>query len=335
MIQPAMRFFTKLTGQAFVGVTLLSLSPLPVLSPSVDDLPPGVRAHKAGRYELSVKLDDAKHAKEGILGELIIPPGVTGPVPAIVFVHGNTRLKKYYKTAANFLVQPAALKKTIILSVQNWWPLSGDHLEGTEESRRGVNILVNRLANAGIIQKDKVFLSGFSAGGLVIVSAFLHGIDQLQFEPYKQKLATTMASAIDASKKTVEEYYYTVLNPGKEAGFFPYAGFISIKGNFYNKYFPADPLMAGEDRRKFTGPFTWDKKIVLTVGGDREAKDVKLEVPALREYLKREWGAKLDYHEYGDGVHDIEKTDQDLLWSMVLDPIPVPVPENKQSVAAH
>ena len=74
---------------------------------------------------------------------------------------------------------------------------------------------------------------------------------------------------------------------------------------------------------------------MLTVGGDREAKDVKLEVPALREYLKREWGAKLDYHEYGDGVHDIEKTDQDLLWSMMLDPIPVPVPENKQSVAAR
>ncbi len=292
-----------------------------MLSPSVDDLPPGVRTHKAGRYELSVKLEDAKYAKEGISGELVIPAGLTGPVPAVVFVHGNSRSKKYYKSAANFLLPPAAQKKIIVLSVQNWWPLSGDHLEGTEESRRAVNIFVNRLASAGVIQKDKVFLSGFSAGGLVIVSAFLNSIDQLQFEPYKQKFAATMASAIEASKKTAEDYYYTVLNPGKEAGFFPYAGFISIKGNFYTKYFPADPLITGEERRKLTGPLTLDKKIVLTVGGERDAKDVKLEVPALREYLKREWGAKLDYHEYGDGVHDIEKSDQDLLWSMVTDPI--------------
>lgn len=320
----------RLTSHGFLALTLLSLSPLRILSPSVDDLPPGVRAFKAGRYELSVKLEDAKHAKEGIFGELVIPPGVTGPVPAIVFVHGNSRNKNYYKSAANFLVQPAAQKKIIMLSVQNWWPLSGDHLDGTEESRRAVNIFVNRLAKAGIIQKDKVFLSGFSAGGLVIVSAFLHSIDHMQFEPYKQKLATTMAGAIEASKKTVDEYYYSVLNPGKDAGFFPYAGFISIKGNFYNKYFPADPLLNSEDRRKLTGPWTWDKKIVLTVGGDREAKDVRVEVPLLREYLKREWGAKLDYHEYGDGVHDIEKSDQDLLWSMVTEPVPPPVPENKQ-----
>lgn len=324
-----------MTGQVFVGVTLLSLSPQPTLSPSVDDLPAGVRAHRAGRYDLAVKFENTPYAKEGIEGELVMPPGVTGPVPAIVFVHGNSRDKKFYKRAANFLVPPAAQKKIIVLSVQNWWPLSGDHLEGTEETRRAVNIMVNRLASAGIVQRDKVFLSGFSAGGLVVVTTFLQSIDQMKFEAYRQKFAAAKASEIEASKMTADDYYHKVLNPGKEAGFYPYAGFMSIKGNFYNKYFPDDPVITADERRKFTGPFTADKKIVLSVGGDGEAKDVRFEVPALREYLKREWGAKLDYHEFGDGVHDIEKTDQDLLWSMVLDPIPVPVPEKKQSIAAR
>lgn len=314
--------FVRLSSYAFLGLTLLSLSPLKMLSPSVDDLPPGVRTYKAGRYTLAVKPENPFRAKEGIEAELVIPSGVTGPVPLMVFIHGNSRDKKYFKRAANFITaanpQP---KKVMVLSVQNWWPLSGDHLDATEDTRRAVNLLVNKLAHAGVVQPDKVFLSGFSAGGWIAVVTLLQSLDLYRDENYRQKFAVARAQQIEASKKSAEDYYYTVEHPGRETGFYPYAGMIFIKGNFYAKYFIADSVVTPEEFRELTGKLLANKKVILTVGGDGEAKDVKYEVPACREFLKRVWGAKLDYHEYGDDVHDITKTDQEHLWASLADPI--------------
>jgi hypothetical protein len=312
-----MKFTPNFAMRAVLIGALITLSPLPVLDSTPDDIPAAVRARKPGRHELVTKLENAKYAKDGVEAELIIPSGISGPAPMVVFIHGNARNLKYYKIAANFFVPEAAQRKVLILSVQNWWPLSGDHLEATEETRYGTNILVNQLVQAGVVKPDKVFLSGFSAGGLAIVATFLESIDCYKNETYREKFIKATAQQAQQANKSPEELYYNVLNPGRAAGFFSYAGFLSIKGNFYTKYFKLDSIITAEERRKMLEGFFASRRIVLTVGGDHEAKDVKWEVPILRDFLKTQWGAKLDYHEYGDQGHDIYKSDQQFLWEML------------------
>lgn len=281
------------------------------------EIPAGAKKLNPGRYVATVKLDKARAATDGIEAEIIIPAGISGPTAAVVFFHGNARDKKVYLNRANFLVAAAALRKVIIISVQNWWPLSGDKLEATEDSRRATNLLMHKLVNAGVVQGNRVYLSGFSAGGLLAVSTFVHSIDHFRDEAYKQKFTTSLAALIKASKKDPEDYFYNFKNPGKEVGFFPYAGVFSIRGNFYMKYFPADNLLNADETRKHFAAMTAGKKIVLTVGGDKEARDVQKEVPTCRDYLKRILGMRLDYHEFGDEGHDIYPSDQEILWQMI------------------
>ncbi|MFO1525887.1 MAG: hypothetical protein U1F16_07930 [Turneriella sp.] len=307
-------------GRIIAGVALLSLSPMRMLTSSAAELPAGVRDFKAGKYTLSIQLEKPNRAKDGIEAELFIPPGVSGPTPAIVFVHGNSRDKKYYRRAANFMLPVAPAKKVMVLSVQNWWPLSGDHLDATEDTRIAINTLVNRLAAAGVFQPNQVYLSGFSAGGFIAMVTLLKSVDFYKDEGFRQKFATARAAEIETAKKSAEDYYYTVENPGREAGFFSYAGVISFKGNFYTKYFAEDTLLNDDERKQYTQKLMAGTRVVLTVGGDQEAKDVKVEVPLCRDFLKKSWGLKLDYHEYGDDVHDITKTDQDHLWAMATEP---------------
>ena len=282
------------------------------------DIPSGAKSLKPGRYTAIIKLDRPRAAVEGVEADIIVPPGVSSPAPAVVFIHGNARNKQFYKTAGNFLIGPAAVRKAVVISIQNWWPLSGDKLEATEDTRRALNLLVHKLVNAGALQGNKVYLSGFSAGGLAALSTFLQSIDHFANAAYKQKFLTSMAALIKASKKEPEDYFYNFRNPGKEASFFPYAGIMYIKGNFYNKYFSFanDPILNAEETRKHYATLTWDKKIVLTVGGDKEAKDVVKEVPACRAFLKG-LGMRLDYHEFGDEGHDIDKSSIELLWQMM------------------
>lgn len=304
--------------QKFSLVLALCFVPGAALFAHSVDIPGGAKSLKPGRYTAIVKLDRPRAAKDGVEADIIVPAGVSSPAPAIVFIHGNARNKDFYKTAANFLVAPAAVRKAVVITIQNWWPLSGDKLEATEDTRRALNILIHRLVDAGAIQGNRVYLSGFSAGGLAALATFLQSIDHFRNEAYKQKFLTSWASLIKASRKDPDDFYYNFRNPGKEAGFYPYAGIMYIKGNFYNKFFSFvnDPIMNAEETRKHYAVLTADKKIILTVGGDKEAKDVVKEVPACRGFLKN-LGMRLDYHEFGDEGHNIDKSSVELLWQMM------------------
>ncbi|MBS0617072.1 MAG: hypothetical protein JSR44_02735 [Spirochaetes bacterium] len=312
-----MRFKWRHASVLAAIVLLTIISPIKVTTQAEIYFPAGVREFKTGRYTLTAAVPKPNRIHEEIEAELYIPPRISGPVPLVVFIHGNARNKNYYKSAANFLITVAPAKRAMILSVQNWWPLSGDHLDAVEDTRRATNIFVNRLAAGGIVTPGQVYLSGFSAGGIAVISTFFQSVDLLRDAEFRKKYTEANQAKFEAEKKSADEYYYYVDNPGKEAAFYPYAGVISIKGNFYAKYFKFDSLLTGEERRKITAPFIYDKKVVLTVGGDREAKDVVLEVPICRDFIRYVWGAKYDYHEYGDDVHDITKSDQDHLWAML------------------
>lgn len=253
---------------------------------SVNGISESVKTLKAGRHSVSVKLENPLFAKAGVEGTLIIPNGLTGAAPVVVFFHGNSRDKKLHKKAADFLVKGAAAKGAILLSVQNWWSLSGDHVEGFDDSRRATNLLLHELVAAGVAQPNKVFLSGFSAGGFTALASFIQSI------------------------------HYNEMMGDKDANYFDYAGVISMKGNFYPQFFMPDPMLDPDQRRASYAELTGSKKVILTVGGKKDAPRVQKQAPECRDFL-RDWGVQVDYHEFPNEGHAPDKSNLALLWKMV------------------
>jgi len=253
---------------------------------SVSDIPAGLSAFKAGRYTLSVKVDNPMYAKGTVDAEIIVPAGVSAAAPALVFFHGNSRDKKLFKKAADFLSKSAAANRTILISVQNWWPLSGDHVEAYDDSRRATNLLVRKLVAAGVVNSDRVYLSGFSAGGFTALASFVQNLS------------------------------YNEAMGDPEANSFSYAGVISMKGNFHPQYFMPDPMLSPDARKARMASLTQGKKVILTVGGKKDAPRVQKQAPECRDFLQ-DWGIAVEYHEFPKEGHSPDKTNLDLLWNMV------------------
>ncbi len=270
--------FVLATGLLFTANTLAAHA--------VSGVGEQVKTFKAGRHAVAVKLDNALYAKGGIDGTLIIPAGLTGAAPVVVFFHGNSRDKKLHKKAADFLTKGAASKGVILLSMQNWWSLSGDHVEGFDDSRRATNLLLQELVAAGVAQPNKVFLSGFSAGGFTALASFVQSI------------------------------HYNEMMGDKEANYFDYAGIISMKGNFYPQFFMPDPMLDPDQRRARFAELTANKKVILTVGGKKDAPRVQKQAPECRDFL-RDWGVQADYREFPNEGHNPAQTNIDLLWGML------------------
>lgn len=268
----------------FLCIALIGTSS--VFAHSVSDIPADASAFKPGRYTFSVKLDTAMFAKSGVEAEVIVPAGVSGAATAVVFFHGNSRDKKFYKKAANFLTKGASENKTILISVQNWWPLSGDHVEAFDDSRRATNLLLRKLVAAGIVNREKVYLSGFSAGGFTAIASYVQNLS------------------------------YNEMMGDPDANSFDYAGVISMKGNFYPQYFMPDPMLSPDARRSRMATLTTGKKIILTVGGKKDAPRVQKQAPECKAFLE-DWGITVGYYEFPKEGHSPDKTNLDLLWGMV------------------
>lgn len=253
---------------------------------SVTGRTPALSEFKPGRYALSVKLDNPLFARAGVEGTLIIPPGLSAAAPVVVFFHGNSRDKKLHKKGADFLVKGAAAKGVIVLSMQNWWSLSGDHVEGFDDSRRATNLLLQDLAAAGVIDAHRVYLSGFSAGGFTAIASFIQSI------------------------------HFNEMMGDKEANYFDYAGVISMKGNFYPQFFMPDPMLDPDQRRARYAELTRNKPVILTVGGKKDAPRVQKQAPECRDFLK-DWGVQVDYREFLNEGHSPAQTNIDLLWNMI------------------
>ncbi|MFZ5630441.1 MAG: alpha/beta hydrolase [Spirochaetota bacterium] len=266
-------------------VLLALCSPAWLYAHEVSPVPAAAASLKPGRYPMSVKLDGAQFATRGIEAELIVPKGLTAPAPAVVFFHGNSRDKKLYKKAANFLTAGAE-GKSVILSVQNWWPLSGDRVEAFDESRRAANLMVRALVAAGAINAERVYLAGFSAGGFTAIATFVQNLS------------------------------YNELMGDPEANSFAYAGVISMKGNFYPQFFMPDPTLDPDQRRARMALLTQGKRVILTVGGKKDAPRVQKQAPECRDFLT-DWGFNVDYREFPTEGHSPDKTNLDLLWGMM------------------
>jgi len=264
---------------------LLLLCTVQIAAHTVSDIPANAASLSPGRYAFSVKLDTAMFASGGVEAEVIVPSGLTAPAPAVVFFHGNSRDKKLYKKAANFLTA-AATGKAIIISVQNWWPLSGDRVEAFDDSRRATNLLVRKLVAAGMVNGERVYLAGFSAGGFTAIASFVQNLS------------------------------YNEMMGDPEANSFNYAGVISMKGNFYPQYFMPDPSLSPEARRSRMASLTAGKKIILTVGGKKDAPRVQKQAPECRDFLT-DWGLTVDYREFPNEGHAPDKTNLKLLWGML------------------
>ncbi len=143
-------------------------------------IPPGLISKKAGTYELKVKSSLFKFAKDQtVLGAFFIPVGLTPEDIAnkllIIFYHGNSRNAAAYKDIA-FLTKWSNKYKFPILTIQNWWSLSKDMVEGAEDSRLATNLFLDRLKSESLFDPEKVYPIGFSAGGFTALLVFFNSI---------------------------------------------------------------------------------------------------------------------------------------------------------------
>jgi len=145
---------------------------------------------------------------------------------------------------------------------------------------------VRKLIAAGMVKADQVYLSGFSAGGFTALASFVQNLS------------------------------YNEMMGDPDANSFAYAGVISMKGNFYPQYFMPDPSLSPDDRKSRMASLTEGKKIILTVGGKKDAPRVRQQAPECREFLTS-WGLTVDYREFPNEGHTPDKTNLDLLWGMV------------------
>ncbi|MBN8222397.1 MAG: hypothetical protein J0L53_15855 [Spirochaetes bacterium] len=243
---------------------------------------------KAGKHEIQARGNAFRFAgADGVRALLFIPatvsPADLPSAPIVVFYHGNSKDKKFYKNGGNVLHKAATDKKFLVLSVQNWWPLSGNMVEAAEDSRQATNLILTRLAEKKIGDTNRVYVTGFSAGGLTALLTFAQSIDPNV--------------------------------PGeREKIYFNYAGMASFKGNFYGQYFMPDPRMSPDERRAHYAKLTQGKVVILTVGGKKDAPRVQQQQPEARQFLQDQLGITVSYHEFSAQGHSLDADNLALLW---------------------
>ncbi|MBV6493199.1 MAG: hypothetical protein LDLANPLL_01214 [Turneriella sp.] len=243
---------------------------------------------KPGKYEIHATSEFMAYAgKGGVRALLYIPPTIPkanlSTSPIVVFFHGNSKNKNTYKSAADVFYRYAQNKKFLVLSVQNWWPLSGDMVEAAEDSRQATNLILNRLAQIQIGDTKRVFVTGFSAGGLTALLTFIKSID----------------NSVEGEKELI---------------FFNYAGMASFKGNFYPQFL--EP-MTTLDPSAFIAYFTRlmkGKAVILTVGGKKDAPRVQKQQPEARQVLLEQYGITAIFKEFPTEGHVLTPANLDLLW---------------------
>jgi predicted esterase len=266
----------------FLAVFAASAQTADVLFPkALDDLKPGT-------HEIQARSESFRFAgQDGVRALLYIPATVkaaeVGSAPIVVFYHGNSKDKKLYRSAGNVLHKSAAAKKFLILSVQNWWPLSGNMVEAAEDSRQGTNLILTRLAEKKVGDANQVYATGFSAGGLTALLVFVQSID----------------GNIPGDREKI---------------FFNYAGMASFKGNFYGQYFMPNPMLSPDQRKAEYARLTQGKAIILTVGGKKDAPRVQQQAPEAKEFLEGMLGIKVTYQEFPNQGHSLDQDNLELLW---------------------
>lgn len=267
-----------------------------VLQAQSVNIPKAALEGKSGSYDLQVKYKEFQAAKSGVRGLLFIPEfkkDRASSRPLVIFFHGNTKNRNYYKSSVKNMIDRAKRDGFSLLSLQNWWSFTG-YTDSAEDSRKAANIISWELADAGAIQKDAVYLTGFSAGGLVALLTLHNSLEE---------------SGVMIRKKPVEYY--------------PYAGVGSFKGNFYmgigtfqiNIMIDPDPAIFKKHYQKQYS----DKTIYLTVGGKRDAKRVQKQAPEAYDFFHNYLGLNVVFKKFPKEPHNMPASNWKPFWKLVED----------------
>lgn len=254
---------------------------------SVTGLTENLLQAKAGTYEVAVA--GAPYATtKTVTMEIYIPKSMNTQKnrPVVIFYHGNTTDKTFYRKGSGFMKRKAEAHRFILISPQQWWSLSGGNTSGANDSRLATNAVLNRLKASGTIDQGRVYATGFSAGGF---AAFLTVLDSLDHK--------TEAAFLEAMG-------------GAELNVFAYKGFASFKGNFYDGVMQMPPQV--EDAKSHFPGLYAGKVAYVSVGGKRDAARVQQQAPEMRDFLEGYLGIKCSYFSYPNEGHVMsEKNWQD------------------------
>lgn len=131
------------------------------------------------------------------------------------------------------MIERAKKYKFALLSMQNWWMLSGNDLSGADDSRIATNRIVNSLSNNNLFHPKKVYPIGFSAGGLTAAIAFQASTDPFEDPEFGKDYYELVKESYSDYEEMIKAYFSFY---SKEESLYPYAGFGSFKGNFYHGY---------------------------------------------------------------------------------------------------
>ena len=248
-----------------------------------------------GKYDLLVKVPEARDAQSGVRAMVYLPKITEeqslNKLPVIVFFHGNTKDKNYYKNQVSYMTKKAGRDKFILLSVQNWWCFT-DLTESIRDSRRATNYLLWQLADAGLIRSDAVYTTGFSAGGLAALMTLHNSLQETDIVERK-----------------------------KPFDFYPYAGAASFKGNFYLGLgtFVINPIIDPETEiihRHYQSQYK-NKLIFFTVGGKKDAPRVQDQAPEGKVFFEDYLGVSIVYKEYPNEAHNLSEKNWQDFWNLV------------------
>jgi hypothetical protein len=259
------------------------------------ELPSGAKKGQPGSYDISIPFGKYRDAKDGVRILLYIPQFKNSSSknrPTVVFYHGSTRDRQYYRTGVSYMIQRANAYGFTLLSVQNWWAFT-DYTESIIDSRAATNILLWKLVEEGVIRKDAVYTSGFSGGGLAAMMVVHNSLDEPGLEREK---------------------------PAYQ---FPYAGFASIKGNFYAGIgtFVMNPLidLDGDGQQKHYRKMYKNKIVYITVGGAHDAARVQKQAPEARDFFRDYLGLgdQVIYKQFAQEGHNFPETNWKPFWDLV------------------
>jgi hypothetical protein len=261
------------------------------------NIPQGLLSKKPGSYDLKVKSSLFRFAKDKtVLGVFSIPAGISAEdlsaKPLIVFYHGNSRNANTYKEIA-FLTKWSVKYKFPVLSIQNWWSLSKDMVEGAEDSRLATNLLLNRLKDESLFDSGKVYPIGFSAGGFTAILVFFNSIR----DPLMQ-----------FSDELPENAYI-----------YDYAGVGSFKGNYYPSYIQISPALTSEENgiTKFYQNAVGSKILYLSMGGKKDAPRVQTQVPEAVEFFTNYLGLSPILEKFPDQGHLFSDKEWESFWKKI------------------
>ncbi len=272
-------------------------------------IPSGLKDARPGTYDLTVRYSGYDQAPGAVKAMVYVPEGVVGEDrPVIVFFHGNTRDRKYYRDSVAYMTARADKYKFTLISVQNWWSLGNGDVRGANDSRRAVNLILNQLKDEDLFDPEKAYPIGFSAGGYVAVLAFLNSLNQ-----FEDQSISLYSYEFEIDEDDVVAHYYSQVG-GLEMNLYDYAGFASFKGNYYEGYVDMNPFV--EEYQDRWNMLVREKTLFFAVG-ENDVPRVKQQAPQAADFFRMYAKVEPVYKVYPGEGHNLSEANWNDFWKLV------------------